>query len=371
MLQGAVTVRFTKEEHERIKNLSSEKGSEDVTSFLRDIIRRELGIQPIQDEDVACTQPPLSGGHMSEIGGANAACSHTVPTEKDNRSRDTESDTAGDPACLASPSSTKDSSPTWFSSHLAKLDRDCSKTQSRADKLKSDLDMVQAVFHKSAAESLKITLDTKERIQTILEDANKSFLSSKEEMRTDMESLFKKMQLTFEQTASNGMRLMKQMQETGSDLLDKHLKRSEETVQKELQAFNKTHTLMKDDLNSTRNDIEGTFKRTEEGFTSMLNPAISLFKKFKAETLKLKKTVWFTAVFAALAVAVPSGGWLVYQYERERFKAEMWERNAQRMNHYIMKNFYPGLDTDGKTKINEYYSLFDLTTPEEQKGALE
>ena len=49
----------------------------------------------------------------------------------------------------------------------------------------------------------------------------------------------------------------------------------------------------------------------------------SQVKKFKAETLKLKKAVWLSAVFALFAVSVPAGGWLVYKYNSERVKTEM------------------------------------------------
>ena len=395
MNNPVVGMRVTEAEYEMIKSLTESAGMKDMSAFCKDIIRRELkehGIQPGDNE--AGTQVLMiqegddteTDSGIDEHGSTNSS-----GTEDSSQNNDITSPTYQvDPESIPV---TQDRSPNWFTSHLAKLDRDCGKAQSRVDKLKSDLDLVQAVFHKTAAESLKTTLDTQDRIQTILDDATEAFHSSKEEMRTDMESLFKKMQLTFEQTASNGLRLLKdtntalvgqieksqqdfsaqteQMQQTGIALLEQHLKRSEKIAQEELQAFNKTHTLMRDDLNGTRNVIEETFKLTAEEFRSVLNPAISVLKRFKVETLKLKKAVWLSAVFTMFAVSVPAGGWLVYKYEHEKYIAEMWQRNAQRINHYIMKNFYPGLNTEGKTKINEYYSLFDLTTPEEQKGALE
>ncbi len=384
MSKPMVGIRFTQEEYEEIKCMSDAAGTNDMAAYCRDVIRRELKNRGTKSKSGASgTQPLLipEGDETETHSGRNKNGLTNLSGMEDSSQNDDIASPCNqvDPE---SPSATEDRSSDWFALHLARLDRDCNKAQSRVDKLTANLDIVQGVFHKTAAESLKTTLDTQDKIQTVLDDTSESFHSSMEEMRTGMESLFKKMQLTFEQTTAGGLRLLREtiaaltgqtekVQETGIALQEQQLQRYEKIAQEELQAFKKTQTLMRDDLNGTRNVIDETFKLTAEEFRSVLNPAVSVLKRFKVETLKLKRTIWLSAVFTMFAVSVPAGGWLVYKYEHEKFAAEMWQRNAQRINHYVMKNFYPGLDTEGQKKINEYYSLFDLTTPEEQKGTLE
>lgn len=238
MKNPVVGMRVTEAEYERIKSLTESSGMKDMSAFCKDIIRRELKKRGIHSDDNIARKPPsmIPKRDGREIGSCG---NERDRTDSSSHVGDPKTDNIARPSYTLEPQSTsvsRDRSSNWFAVHLAKLDRDCGITQSKADKLKSDLDMLQAVFHKSAAESLKVVLDTKERIQNILADANESFLSAKEQMRTDMESQV---------------------------------------------------------------------------------------NKFKAETLKLKKAAWLSAVFALFAVSVPAGGWLVYKYNSEKVKAEM------------------------------------------------
>ncbi len=164
---------------------------------------------------------------------------------------------------------------------------------------------------------------------------------------------------------------MERLQKKGNDSLGQHLQSYKAIVQEKSQAFRVTNALIREDLDGTRVTIEESLKRSTEAINAILNPAAVLFKKFKAETWKLKKAIWLSAVSTALSFFLPFGGWLFFQYQREHNIAEMWRMRTQRINQYVMGNFYPALDEEGKNNINEYYTLFGLTTPEEQKGILE
>ena len=390
-----VGIRFSATEYETIKSLSKATGLTEMAVYCRDVIRRYLKNPAVFSENnLSGTQPPLiveNGEPLDNAEAGETILASSTLTGNDNQ--DDDSLTRDTPPNTTSPNSSEDEPTNDPLLHLVKVDRDVHQTRTNNGKQSLNEDTVHSPSRKAASEDPGTPAHVHDEILTVLDDTIESFHASMEQIRTGMESVVKNMQLTFEQTAAGGLLLVRetnaavtsqiekayhgysekleQIDRDSIALLKQQLSRYEELGEKEIQASKTAQTLIRDDLKGTRKIMEESMKITIDEFRCVLNHAVSVLKNFRVETLKLKRSVWLTAALTMFFISTPGLGWLVYKYETQNDFTNMWHLKAQRINQYVMDNFYPVLDAEGKRKINDYYNKLKLTTPEEQKGALE
>jgi len=120
----------------------------------------------------------------------------------------------------------------------------------------------------------------------------------------------------------------------------------------------------------TGEGIEKAVKEATEEFKKSYEPTVTVLKKIRIETWKLKKPVWLVAVFTMFLVSLLPAGMLGYYLFNERTQAQMWRQKAEVINHYLVDRFYSVLDEKDRQAVDHYYKTNEIVSPQEQIEAL-